>query len=208
MTPHRCCPARHGFWTASSGRRSRTFVPWFKARRPAVDRSPRVPCGSRTRDLVLPRPTGPCFAWCPVGARRNTRLSYVLFQEHPAGVEPGTTRSVVLLPWQSSRLPLHHGRVEVCRIVKDQEHPTTASRRCPDSNPRRRMTTAAQRCPVRYPCRWTTSAIVSVGPEGLEPLLAGLKVRCAAVTLRPRHAGRAYPFPSCLRHGRVLRSQW
>jgi hypothetical protein len=34
-----------------------------------------------------------------------------------------------------------------------------------------------------------------VGPKGLEPSLAGLKVRCAAVTPRPRNAGRAYAFP-------------
>ena len=47
-----------------------------------------------------------------------------------------------------------------------------------------------------------------VGPKGLEPLLAGLKVRCAAVAPRPRNAGRAYPFPSCLLHGHAPRFQW
>ena len=31
-----------------------------------------------------------------------------------------------------------------------------------------------------------------VGPKGLEPLLAGLKGRCAAVTPRPQNAGRVY----------------
>ncbi len=40
----------------------------------------------------------------------------------------------------------------------------------------------------------------SVGPKGLEPSPAGLKVRCAAVTPRPQNAGRAYPFPSCVVH--------
>ena len=39
-----------------------------------------------------------------------------------------------------------------------------------------------------------------VGPKGFEPSLAGLKVRCAAVTPRPRNAGRVYTFPSCLLH--------
>ncbi len=39
-----------------------------------------------------------------------------------------------------------------------------------------------------------------VGPKGLEPSPTGLKVRCAAVTPRPRNAGRAYAFPSGLRH--------
>ena len=37
-----------------------------------------------------------------------------------------------------------------------------------------------------------------MGPKGLEPLPAGLKVRCAAVTPRPRNAGRAYAFPVVL----------
>ena len=46
----------------------------------------------------------------------------------------------------------------------------------------------------------TTELRAAVGPKGLEPLLAGLKVRCAAVTPRPRNAGRAYAFPSCLLH--------
>ena len=32
-----------------SGRRIRTSVAWFKGRQPTVSRSPRVPCGSRTR---------------------------------------------------------------------------------------------------------------------------------------------------------------
>ena len=43
----------------------------------------------------------------------------------------------------------------------------------------------------------------SVGPKGLEPLLAGLEVRCAAVTPRPQNVGRAYPFQSCLVHALV-----
>ena len=46
---------------------------------------------------------------------------------------------------------------------------------------------------VRRPRRWTTSAIIQVGPEGLEPTPAGLKVRNAAdytTTL----LGRAYAF--------------
>ena len=48
----------------------------------------------------------------------------------------------------------------------------------------------------------------SVGPKGLEPLLAGLKVRCAAVTPRPRNVGRAYPFQSCLVHALAPCFQW
>ena len=48
----------------------------------------------------------------------------------------------------------------------------------------------------------------AVGPKGLEPLLAGLKVRCAAVTPRPRNVGRAYAFESCRFHVGSPRFQW
>ena len=47
-----------------------------------------------------------------------------------------------------------------------------------------------------------------VGPKGFEPLLAGLKVRCAAVTPRPQNVGRAYAFESCLFHAFAPRFQW
>src|SRR5208282_391341 len=39
MTPHRF-PSRHYSTGKGSGRRGRTFVFWFKARRPTADRSP------------------------------------------------------------------------------------------------------------------------------------------------------------------------
>ena len=47
---------------------------------------------------------------------RNPRLSHVLKQERPAGIEP------TLPPWQGSRLPLHHGRLCHNQIVKQREH--------------------------------------------------------------------------------------
>ena len=130
---------------------------------------------------------------------RNTRLSYILpaspkqivlpvnilrrsptnrrardSEERPAGVEPA------LPPWQGDRLPLHHGRVVVCRIVKDPRAPGET-----------RTLVAALR--VRYPRRRPslrdgarTSAITSVGPEGLEPSPGGLRIRYAAAnTLIP-----------------------
>ncbi len=39
-----------------------------------------------------------------------------------------------------------------------------------------------------------------VGSKGLEPLRAGLKVRCAAVTPRPQNVGRVYAFQTCRFH--------
>ena len=48
---------------------------------------------------------------------RIARLSHVLKQERPAGVEPA------LPPWQGGRLPLHHGRSKRKQIVKDRIEP-------------------------------------------------------------------------------------
>ena len=61
------------------------------------------------------------------------------------------------------------GAIRVCRIVKEPRAPGGT-----------RTRVAALR--VRCPCRWTTSAILSVGPEGLEPSPGGLRVRCAAAS--------------------------
>src|SRR5438128_11044266 len=47
---------------------------------------------------------------------RNPRLSHVLKNERPAGIEPA------LPPWQGSRLPLHHGRLCHNQIVNEREH--------------------------------------------------------------------------------------
>ena len=44
------------------------------------------------------------------------------------------------------------GAIYVGRIVKDQEHPTTAARRCPDSNPRCRVTSAVSLLSGRPVC--------------------------------------------------------
>jgi hypothetical protein len=100
--------------------------------------------------------------------RRTTRLSHTLKLKRPAGVEPA------LPPWQGSRLPLHHGRVE--SLVE------LSKIRAPGGT---RTHVAALR--VRSPRRWTTSAFIqSVGPEGLEPSPTWLRARHAAAnTLIP-----------------------
>ncbi len=99
--------------------------------------------------------------------RRTTRLSHTLKLKRPAGVEPA------LPPWQGSRLPLHHGRVE--SLVE------LSKIRAPGGT---RTHVAALR--VRGPRRWTTSAFHSVGSEGLEPSPTWLRARhAAASTLIP-----------------------
>ena len=83
--------------------------------------------------------------------------------ERPAGVEPA------LPPWQGSRLPLHHGRMNrLTEIVKDQSKSTGW-----DSNPRRRITSAVS-SPLDDQC------LLSVGPLGLEPRPARLRAGDAA----------------------------
>jgi hypothetical protein len=54
-------------------------------------------------------------------------------------------------------------------LSKTQEHRTNASRRCPDSNPRRRITKAVS-LPLDDQC-------LSVGPVGIEPTSSGLRNR-------------------------------
>ena len=73
-------------------------------------------------------------------SRRTTRLSHTLKLKRPAGVEPA------LPPWQGSRLPLHHGRIE--SLVE------LSKIRAPGGT---RTHVAALR--VRSPRRWTTSAL-------------------------------------------------
>lgn len=88
-------------------------------------------------------------------------------EKRPAGVEPA------LPPWQGSRLPLHHGRIEsLVELSKIRALGGT------------RTHVAALR--VRGPRRWTTSAFHSVGSEGLEPSPTWLRARhAAASTLIP-----------------------
>ena len=54
-----------------------------------------------------------------------------------------------------------------------------------------------------YPAHSVCRIRLPVGPKGLEPLRAGLKVRCAAVTPRPRNVGRAYAFQPDVLHIRA-----
>jgi hypothetical protein len=81
---------------------------------------------------------------------RNARLSHVLKNERPAGIEPTHP------PWQGSRLPLHHGRLSVTTKLSNSE--STG----PDSNRRHRIT-GAESWPLDDQC-----LLLSVGPEGLE----------------------------------------
>ena len=105
--------------------------------------------------------------------------------ERPAGVEPA------LPPWQGDRLPLHHGRLIGCRVVKD--------RRAPGGN-RTLVTALRVRClaagpPVLIRCGQPIASLslngcpkpkidvdksAEVGPEGLEPSPAWVRTRDAA----------------------------
>lgn len=88
---------------------------------------------TRTDGLVRPRHAGWPLPYIPseasgirpqaAGLKQGTSATSALepeacglkpTQKRPAGVEPA------LPPWQGSRLPLHHGRLVGCRVVKDQ----------------------------------------------------------------------------------------
>ena len=126
--------------------------------------------------------------------RRITRLSHVLFlvvahrtmvktpaevshlaglrsvsmKERPAGVEPARP------PWQGDRLPLHHGRLSLApNCQRSPEHREGLEPSSPHDHP-----PGGARCGVFAARR--PVPVVAVGPEGIEPTPAGLKVRCAA----------------------------
>ena len=97
---------------------------------------------------------------------RNPRLSHVLKNERPAGIEPA------LPPWQGSRLPLHHGRLSVTTKLSNSK--STG----PDSNRRHRIT-GAESWPLDDQC------LLPVGPEGLEPSPARLRAAGTRHTAPP-----------------------
>ena len=99
---------------------------------------------------------------------KGARLSHVLNQERPAGVEPA------LPPWQGSRLPLHHGRLSYIELSKNTRAPDPPAGRCPDSNPRPRIT-SAESLPLDNQC-----LLPPVGSLGLEPRPARLRAGDAA----------------------------
>ena len=107
-----------------------------------------------------------------IGARRNTRLSYVLFMESAQReLNPHFRHG------KAAGCRYIMGANMVCRIVKE---PLRGTGR--DSNPRRRITGAVS-LPLDDQC------LSSVGSEGLEPSPGGLRVRCAAAsTLIPSSA--------------------
>src|SRR5262249_54748411 len=93
----------------------------------------------------------------------------------PAGVEPARP------PWQGGRLPLHHGHDHRRRIVKEPRAPGGT-----------RTHVAALR--GRSLRRWTTSACVTIGPEGLEP---------SPNRFRAGRSAARTSLPTCLRVARV-----
>ena len=100
-------------------------------------------------------------------------------------------------PWQGSRLPLHHGRLIGCRVVKDRERRDVP--RAPGGN-RTLVTALRVRClaagpPVLIRCGQPIASLslngcpkpkldvdksAEVGPEGLEPSPAWVRTRDAA----------------------------
>ena len=111
----------------------------------------------------------------PISCSRSTRVSrlphaLISTSKHPAGVEPA------LPPWQGSRLPLHHGRVEslveLSKIRAPDHGYATVPGLEPTSPPTNLRSVPGVRGPRRRPPLRggaRTSAFHSVGSEGLEP---------------------------------------
>ena len=100
------CSSRHCRLMARSGRRGRTSVSWFKARRPTTSRSPRVPCGNRTRLASLE-------GWCLCRSAKGTKaegervglsrlIARPLSGRLPSPI--GLTFRIQRLRWQESNL--------------------------------------------------------------------------------------------------------
>ena len=146
----------------SSGRRNRTSIPCLTGRSITV-------IGHRIKSVrtVGFEPTISCSR-----STRDTRLPHaLLIGERPAGVEPA------LLPWQSSRLPLHHGRSK--KWLPGCQRAAESTRW--ESNPRFRITGA-----VSLPLDRQCLKMCSVGSEGLEPSPIRLRAGdAAASTLIP-----------------------
>ena len=124
------------------------------------------------------------------GARRNTRLSYILPASPRQIVQAVSQRTDLFGTLKSAQREsnphFRHGKATGYRYIMGALWCVELSKinRAPGET---RTLVAALR--VRYPRRWTTSAITSVGPEELEPSLGGLRVRCAAAnTLIPSSA--------------------
>ncbi len=161
----------------SCGGRNRTHVTTVQSRLPVPARDP-------PHHLVRTAGFEPAISCAR--STRNARLSHVLksqsAQRESNRAPPGR---VVLPPWQGSRLPLHHGRLLCCQIVKDRKSTGPPSGRCPDSNPRRRIT-RAESSPLDDQCFQ-----FQVGPLGLEPRPARLRAGDAAANTS---------IPCCLCH--------
>ena len=77
-------------------------------------------------------------------------------------------------------LPLHHDPEMLVGRMRFNRACSMLVLLVSSGSPESRTRVAALR--VRCPGPWTTSALFSVGPEGLEPSLGGLRVRCAAAS--------------------------
>ncbi len=114
----------------------------------------------RTPDRVRTAGFEPAIS-CSRSTRQYQAFLRPVQQERPA------VAKCALLPWQSSRLPLHHGRLVGSRIVKDREHREGLE----PSSPHYGCGVLATGRPVQC---------FSMGPKGLEPSPDGLRVQFAS----------------------------
>lgn len=157
--------------TTSCGGRNRTCAQAVNSRLPVPTRDPPH---QQVRTAGF-EPAISCARDHPAGgARRNPRLSHVLKDERPAGIEPA------LPPWQGSRLPLHHGRLSVTTKL------STSESTGPDSNRRHRIT-GAESWPLDDQCL----CFSRTGPIRLRRIGARLEPSPARLRAATRHTAQS-----------------
>jgi hypothetical protein len=112
------CPGivhfRHATRHHGSGRRSRTFMSSFKDCRPTISRSPRVPCGNRTRLAGL---EDQCLRRSAKGTKRKERES------NPQGSSLGRFRDGCRRPSACPSVSSCGGRNRTCNRLLNREPP-------------------------------------------------------------------------------------
>lgn len=202
---------RHGSAASSSGRRTRTFIAWFRARKPTISRSPNKPDTVVGRECpVGVEPTSPVWKTGTFAARPRAHKA------EGEGVEPsrliarpgsGRMPSPIGLPFRESC----GGRSRTCKCLLNREVPYrwatpqevrtvgveptlsgSRNRRIPRLSYVLNESTQRELNPhvlhgEQAGCRYITGASISVGPDGLEPSPNWLRARHAAAnTLVPQ----------------------
>ncbi len=176
--------------SAGSGRRTRTSTVRFKAGWPTINRSPRVPCGSRTRLSGL---GSRCLDRSAKGTRRKaTRRKEG--ESNPQGSSLGRFRDGCHRPLVRPSTISSGGRNRT-RVLPVNSRAPVPARAPPESSSRGgRTRTGALLLPKQADCRAFPRPESSKCPAGVEPALPPWQGGRL-----PLHHGHKEPTPNCQR---------